>query len=142
MLGPARAPLADDWKGKAAAQDGGVAVRMLEPSVHLSGMESGRRTSGATVAVRRRESGFMACGVQHGDEDDHYGLPVDGAEGETDAAAVPRRRVLRPALTAPEVVPMTEGKHRQAVDVLAAMIVDWWRREERSAAGDTTMDPG
>lgn len=35
---------------------------------------------------------------------------------------------------------MTEEQHRQAVDVLAAMIVDWWRREAREAAGDTTTD--
>jgi hypothetical protein len=82
----------------------------------------------------------MAAGVQHGDEDDP-GVPLaDGVEDRTGAGGTPKRGVLRPTLTPPQIVPMTEEQHRQAVDVLAAMIVDWWRRESRKAAGDTTTD--
>ena len=83
----------------------------------------------------------MAAGGRHSDEDD--GAPsADGVEDRAGAGGTARRGVLRPTLSSPEVVPMTEEQHRQAVDVLAAMIVDWWRRESRKAAGDTTTDPG
>jgi hypothetical protein len=32
-------------------------------------------------------------------------------------------------LTEPKTVPMTEQEYEQAVDVLAGMIAEWWRRE-------------
>jgi hypothetical protein len=80
----------------------------------------------------------MAAVRRHGDESDDA-QSAGGVEDPAGAGGTPRRGVLRPILTPPEVVPMTEEQYRQAVDVLAAMIVDWWRREERNA-GDTTTD--
>lgn len=43
------------------------------------------------------------------------------------------QRALHLTLTEPEVVPITEHQYRQAVELLAAMIVDWVQRPERTA---------
>lgn len=43
------------------------------------------------------------------------------------------QRALRLTLTEPEVVPITEHQYRQAVEILAAMIVDWVQRPDRTA---------
>jgi len=90
-------------------------------------------------SVWRRESGSVTAVRRHGNEDDDA-PSAGGVEDRAGAGGTPRRGVLRPTLTPPEVVPMSAEQHRQAVDVLAAMIVDWWRREARNAMGDTTTD--
>jgi hypothetical protein len=50
------------------------------------------------------------------------------ADARTSAARrAPSRRVVRPTLTEPEVVPMTPEQHDQVVAALAMMIGDWMR---------------
>jgi hypothetical protein len=59
-----------------------------------------------------------------------------GSDRLTRGKEVPGRRRVPDGIGSESI----SSKHRQAVDVLAAMIVDWWRREARNAAGDTTTD--
>jgi hypothetical protein len=47
-----------------------------------------------------------------------------------------RSRAIVPRLTAPDIVPITEKQHRQAVDILAAMIVSWVERNASEPADE------
>jgi hypothetical protein len=43
---------------------------------------------------------------------------------------------MRLTLTEPEMVPMTEQQHRQAVAALSAMICDWLQRRALAKRGE------
>ena len=49
---------------------------------------------------------------------------------------------MRLTLTEPEVVPMTEAEHRQAVNALAAMISDWLEKQAASGGGGASREFG
>jgi hypothetical protein len=61
------------------------------------------------------------------------------------AATAPRAadktRAIALRLTAPDVAPITEKQHRQAVDLLAAMIVSWVERNTPEPADEKEEIP-
>ncbi|GAA3390435.1 hypothetical protein GCM10020369_44370 [Cryptosporangium minutisporangium] len=63
--------------------------------------------------------------------------PADAAT----PSAPSRNRALALMLTAPDVVPLTSKQHRQAVNILAAMIVDWAHRETDRPRNTTPQHP-
>jgi hypothetical protein len=70
----------------------------------------------------------------------HHDPGTPAASVGEDRTAPVVRGVLRPRLTAPTVVPMTEEQRQQSVAVLSAMIVDWWRCQAREAAAKRPDD--
>lgn len=76
-------------------------------------------------SVSRRELGLWQPFDGTGDEDDDA-PSTGGDEDRAGAGGYAEARSAPADLTPPDVVPMTEEQHRQAVDVLAAMIGDWW----------------
>lgn len=52
-----------------------------------------------------------------------------------------RTRAIALRLTAPDVAPITEKQHRQAVDLLAAMIVSWVERNTQEPADEKDQTP-
>jgi hypothetical protein len=54
---------------------------------------------------------------------------------------MPGRGVLRPTLAEPELVPMTQDQHDQAVAALATMICDWLRTRPAADTPDNADDP-
>jgi hypothetical protein len=79
------------------------------------------RLAGMAIVTFSVEAGLMSVQI----DDDGYVLDTD------DLA-----RAVRLTLTAPEVVPITDRQYRQAVELLATMIVDWVQRSEPHSTSD------
>jgi hypothetical protein len=107
-------------------------------------------TSDGQRPTRRRRNGSRDCaGVAQdtaanalpGGTESSYGAASPDPAPVTPARATPDRdRALALELTTPEVVAITDEQYREAVDLLAAMIVCWVQRDRADQRDTTPQD--
>jgi len=94
-----------------------------------------RRNRSRDVAPAPQDTG--ANGLPAGVESSYGAAFPDPAPGTPARPRPERNRALALKLTTPEVVAITEEQYREAVDLLAAMIVSWVQRD-RAERTDTS----
>jgi hypothetical protein len=99
-----------------------------------------RRRSGPRDPARVAENKVLKA-LQPGAESSYVAASASPLMAALAPRTPDRTRAIALRLTAPEVVAITEKQYREAVDLLAAMIVSWVQRDSAEPSGTTKQQP-